>query len=108
MIYEGMAVMALYNGPHYTCLSGWCPEAYTPLNDIGQKMELGQWDGIGYREIVPMIGLVAVFVLAQDFWWWKEGEVWAFGLPIWVWWAAALSVVQTLIMRKMVENLAAR
>jgi len=73
-----------------------------------REVSIGQWDGIGYREIVPMIGLVAVFVLAQDFWWWKEGEVWAFGLPIWVWWAAALSVAQTLIMRKMVENLAAR
>jgi SSS family solute:Na+ symporter len=73
-----------------------------------REAPVGQWDGVGSREIAPMIGLVGVFVLAQDFWWWEEGGVWALGLPIWVWWAAALSVVQTLIMAKMVENLTAR
>ena len=35
---------------------------------------LGQ---IGTGEIAPMLGLLAVFVLAQDFWWWEDNETWA-------------------------------
>ncbi|HJM18019.1 MAG TPA: sodium:solute symporter family protein [Candidatus Thalassarchaeaceae archaeon] len=46
----------------------------------------------------PMIGLVIVFALAQDFWWWENGKIVALGMPIWVWWAALLSVAQTAIL----------
>ena len=55
-----------------------------------------------------MLGLVAVFVLAQDFWWWEDSETWAWGLPKWIWWAALLSMVQTGIMAKWVVKENAR
>ena len=57
---------------------------------------------IGSGEMAPMAGLLAVFVLAQDFWWWEDSETWGLGLPKWIWWAALLSLVQTGIMVKWV------
>ena len=67
------------------------------------------WFGqIGTGEIAPMLGLLAVFVLAQDFWWWEDNETWALGLPVWIWWAALLSMVQTAIMAKWVVKEKAR
>jgi SSS family solute:Na+ symporter len=66
---------------------------------------LGQ---IGSREIAPMLGLLSVFVLAQDFWWWEDNGTWALGLPVWIWWAALLSMVQTAIMAKWVVKEKAR
>ena len=54
--------------------------------------------GFGLKNGLPITGLLVVFVLAQDFWWWDEAGKSALGLPIWVWWAAALSVAQTAIM----------
>ena len=68
------------------------------------KRKIGfAWLGeIGSGEMAPMIGLVVVFVLAQDFWWWNDSETWALGLPKWIWWAALLSLVQTGIMAKWV------
>ena len=59
-------------------------------------------------EIAPMLGLVAVFVLAQDFWWWEDSDTWALGLPKWIWWAGLLSMVQTAIMAKWVVKEKAR
>ena len=53
--------------------------------------------GVDFSIGPHMLGLVAVFVLAQDFWWWEEKGL-ALGLPIWIWWAVILSVVQTAIM----------
>ena len=67
-----------------------------------RKIGLGWLGEIGSREMAPMVGLVIVFVLAQDFWWWDDGETWALGLPKWIWWAALLSLVQTGIMAKWV------
>ena len=67
-----------------------------------RKFRLGWLNEIGSGEIMPMIGLVSVFVLAQDFWWWDDSGTWALGLPKWIWWAALLSVVQTGIMAKWV------
>lgn len=62
-----------------------------------------EWFGeIGSGEFAPLAGLVAVFVLAQDFWWWDDDGTWALGLPKWIWWAAFLSIVQTGIMAKWV------
>jgi SSS family solute:Na+ symporter len=66
---------------------------------------LGQ---IGTVEIAPMLGLLAVFVLAQDFWWWEDNGTWALGLPVWIWWAALLSLAQTAIMAKWVVKEKAR
>ncbi len=59
-------------------------------------------------DIAPLAGLLAVFVLAQDFWWWSETGTWSFGLPKWIWWAAALSMAQTAIMAKWVEKVTPR
>lgn len=56
------------------------------------------WVGFDLQKALPLLGLIGVFILAQDFWWWEESEVSALGLPIWIWWAAALSVAQTAIM----------
>ncbi|MCH1591724.1 MAG: sodium:solute symporter family protein [Candidatus Thalassarchaeaceae archaeon] len=67
-----------------------------------RKFRLGWLNEIGSGEIVPMLGLLSVFVLAQDFWWWDDDGTWALGLPKWIWWAALLSVVQTGIMAKWV------
>ena len=67
-----------------------------------RKFRLGWLNEIGSGEIMPMIGLVSVFVLAQDFWWWDDSGTWALGLPKWIWWAALLSAVQTGIMAKWV------
>jgi len=47
-----------------------------------------------------MIGLIAIFVLAQDFWWWDSGEIVALGMPIWVLWAFFLSIAQTAVLAK--------
>jgi len=63
---------------------------------------------LGTGEIAPMLGLLAVFVLAQDFWWWEDNGTWKLGLPVWIWWAALLSLVQTVIMAKWVVKEKAR
>jgi len=55
--------------------------------------------GIDFPIGPHLLGLVVVFVLAQDFWWWEQREL-VFGLPIWIWWALMLSAVQTAIMAK--------
>ena len=65
-----------------------------------RKVGLDWFGQIFSVEIAPMLGLVAVFVLAQDFWWWEDSETWAWGLPKWIWWAALLSMVQTGIIAK--------
>ena len=67
-----------------------------------RKLELGWIDEVVSGEMAPIAGLAAVFVLAQDFWWWDDSETWALGLPKWIWWAALLSLVQTIIMAKWV------
>ncbi|DAC38841.1 MAG TPA: sodium:solute symporter family protein [Candidatus Poseidoniales archaeon] len=54
-------------------------------------------------KFVPALGLLAVFILAHDYWWWEENATWLLGIPVWIWWAAALSVVQTGIMSKMTD-----
>ena len=51
----------------------------------------------------PTLGLLAVFLLAHDYWWWEENATWLLGMPIWIWWAAALSAVQTGIMSIMTD-----
>ena len=53
--------------------------------------------------IVPTLGLLAVFLLAHDYWWWDENATWLLGMPVWIWWAAALSAVQTGIMSRMTD-----
>mgnify|MGYP006058910059 FL=1 len=63
---------------------------------------------INKSDIAPLTGLLMVFVLAQDFWWWKETETWAFGLPRWIWWSAALSIAQTAIMARWVGKVSSR
>ena len=73
-----------------------------------RKFGLDWFGQIFSGEIAPMLGLVAVFVLAQDFWWWEDSETWAWGLPKWIWWAALLSMVQTGIMAKWVVKEKAR
>ena len=73
-----------------------------------RKIGFGWLGEIGSGEMAPMIGLVTVFVLAQDFWWWDDGETWALGLPKWIWWAALLSLVQTGIMAKWVVKESSR
>ena len=55
------------------------------------------------RKFVPTLGLLAVFILAHDYWWWEENATWLLGIPVWIWWAAALSAVQTGIMSKMTD-----
>ena len=55
------------------------------------------------RKFVPTLGLLAVFILAHDYWWWEENATWLLGMPVWIWWAAALSAVQTGIMSKMTD-----
>ena len=67
-----------------------------------RKIRLDWLGQIVSGKIAPMLGLVAVFFLAQDFWWWEDSETWAWGLPKWIWWAALLSMVQTGIMAKWV------
>jgi len=67
-----------------------------------RKLELGWIGEVVSGEMAPIAGLAAVFVLAQDFWWWDDSETWALGLPKWIWWAALLSLVQTIIMAKWV------
>lgn len=52
---------------------------------------------------IPALGLLAVFLLAHDYWWWEENATWLLGMPVWIWWAAALSAVQTGIMSMMAE-----
>ena len=54
-------------------------------------------------KFVPALGLLAVFILAHDYWWWEENATWLLGMPVWIWWAAALSAVQTGIMSKMTD-----
>ena len=54
-------------------------------------------------KFVPALGLLAVFILAHDYWWWEENATWLLGIPVWIWWAAALSAVQTGIMSKMTD-----
>ena len=39
---------------------------------------------INSLDIVPLTGLFAIFVVAQDFWWWGENGTWALGLPKWI------------------------
>ena len=73
-----------------------------------RKIRLDWLGQIVSGKIAPMLGLVAVFVLAQDFWWWEDSETWAWGLPKWSWWAALLSMVQTGIMAKWVVKEKAR
>ena len=51
----------------------------------------------------PTLGLLAVFLLAHDYWWWEENATWLLGMPIWIWWAAALSAAQTGIMSIMTD-----
>ena len=63
---------------------------------------------INKSDIAPLTGLLMVFVLAQDFWWWRETETWAFGLPRWIWWSAALSIAQTAIMARWVGKVSSR
>ena len=63
---------------------------------------------INSLDIVPLTGLFAIFVVAQDFWWWGENGTWALGLPKWIWWSAALSVAQTAIMVRWVEKVSSR
>ena len=48
--------------------------------------------------VIPVLGLFTIFALAQDFWWWADNSPGHLGLPIWVWWAAVLSIAQTAIM----------
>ena len=55
------------------------------------------------RKFVPTLGLLAVFILAHDYWWWEENATWLLGIPVWIWWAAALSAVQTGIMSKVTD-----
>ena len=52
---------------------------------------------------ISALGLLAVFLLAHDYWWWEENATWLLGMPVWIWWAAALSAVQTGIMSMMAE-----
>ena len=47
---------------------------------------------------IPTLGLLTVFLLAHDYWWWEDNATWLLGMPIWIWWAAVLSVMQTVIM----------
>ena len=54
-------------------------------------------------KFVPALGLLAVFILAHDYWWWEENATWLLGIPVWIWWAAALSAVQTGIMSKVTD-----
>ena len=54
-------------------------------------------------KFVPALGLLAVFILAHDYWWWEENATWLLGMPVWIWWAAALSAVQTGIMSKVTD-----
>ena len=63
---------------------------------------------INNSEIAPLTGLLAVFVLAQDFWWWGETGSWALGLPKWIWWSAALSIAQTVIMARWIGKVSPR
>jgi SSS family solute:Na+ symporter len=67
-----------------------------------RKFSLGWLSEIGSGEMAPLAGLVVVFILAQDFWWWDDSGTWALGLPKWIWWAALLSIAQTGIMAKWV------
>ena len=53
--------------------------------------------------LIPVIPFVVIFMLAQDFWWWDNADNFAWGLPIWIWWSAALSLVQTAIMARIVQ-----
>ena len=53
--------------------------------------------------IIPTLCLLAVFLLAHDYWWWDENSTWLLGMPVWIWWAAALSAVQTGIMSRMTD-----
>ena len=73
-----------------------------------RKIGLDWFGKIVPGEVAPMFGLVVVFVLAQDFWWWDDSETWALGLPKWIWWAALLSMAQTAIMAKWVVREKAR
>lgn len=44
------------------------------------------------------VGFIFIFMLAMDFWMWgKVGSIW-FGFPVWVWYFAGLSLVQTVLM----------
>ena len=63
---------------------------------------------INNSDIAPLTGLLVVFVMAQDFWWWGETETWALGLPRWIWWSAALSIAQTAIMARWVGKVSSR
>ena len=69
---------------------------------------LREWLEIDRKGILPMVGFVVIFILAQDYWWWGENGTSALGLPIWIWWAAALSILQTVIMANWVRKDAPR
>ncbi len=59
-----------------------------------------RWDGFDRESALPLVGLFVILALAHDFWWWEDTGGSAMGLPVWAWWAAALSLAQTAIMAK--------
>ena len=66
-----------------------------------------RWDALLLPSRQPLLSslpLLCVFVLAHDYWWWEEGSPWALGLPIWIWWAALLSLIQTAIMVRLTKS----
>ncbi len=58
---------------------------------------------IKWTIIIPVIPFLGIFILAQDFWWWDNSSSFVWGLPIWIWWSAALSLAQTAIMARIVQ-----
>ena len=58
---------------------------------------------IKWGVLIPVIPFIVIFILAQDFWWWDNSSNFAWGLPVWIWWSAALSIVQTAIMARIVQ-----
>tara|TARA_B100000959_G_scaffold273890_1_gene325007 strand:- start:269 stop:964 length:696 start_codon:yes stop_codon:yes gene_type:complete len=66
-----------------------------------------RWDALllpSRQSLLSSLPLLCVFVLAHDYWWWEEGSPWALGLPIWIWWAALLSLIQTAIMVRLTKS----
>ncbi len=47
---------------------------------------------------LPILGLISVFILANDFWWWNDRTPFLLGLPLWVWWSFLLSAAQIYLM----------
>jgi SSS family solute:Na+ symporter len=54
--------------------------------------------GMGRRELAACAGMAGIFLLAQDYWRWREVGAMLLAWPLWAWWFVGLSAAQTALM----------